>query len=339
LQPKSTPGCVDGFDPQPCSCDSPDVRRQLRLQKIEIRICSPKMTTRLRGNKNPIALSASSVETTTSFVFFAGSVWTAIDCAEKPHPPARRKKTSDIFVWRHNLASNGRLNFKRAFETLSHRSQVQMSISKTILDMMQALLRKLIPQVIISTLATVLVSTILSPVTNTAPSVTPDSARSLARNGEATYNYGELAALDAREPVAEFLERVALTHVAALKEPAASARQTPGSAAEEPKSTTAPLPPPRRSATPRQEPGSSKPYLAQNAAKTLPLQPPLPPTVPAPKVPAVAAEPAEEKPLLPLQYGMRLVANLQNIVSASNSFVVAIATSMGDGLTSVAKKL
>jgi hypothetical protein len=256
------------------------------------------------------------------------------------HSPVRRKKTSDIFVGRHNLASNDRLNFKQAFEPLSHRSQVQMSISKMILDMMQALLRKLIPQVIISTLATVLVSTILSPVTNTAPSVRPDSARSLARNGEATYNHGELATLEAREPLADFLERVALTHVAALKEPAAAARQTAGSTAEEPKNaTTVPLPPPRWSATPREEPGSSKPHLAQSAAKTLPPQPPIPPIVPAPIIPAVAAEPAEKKTFVPFQYGMRLVANLQNIVSASNSFVVAIAVSMGDGLTSVAKKL
>jgi hypothetical protein len=215
-----------------------------------------------------------------------------------------------------------------------------MSIAKMIFDVIHALLRKLIPQVIISTLATVLVSTILSAVTNTEPTVTPDSARSLAPHGEATYNYGELATLDAREPLADFLERVALTHVAALKEPAAAARQTADSAAEEPESaTTVPLPPLRRSATPRQEPGPSKQYLAQSAAKTLPPQPPLPPIVPAPIVPAVAAKPAEEKLFLPLQYGMRLVANLQNIVSASNSFVVAIAVSMGDGLTSVAKKL
>jgi hypothetical protein len=210
-----------------------------------------------------------------------------------------------------------------------------MPIAQMILDMRRALLRKLIPQVIISTFATVLVSTILPAVTNSPPSVTPDSARSPAQQEESTYNYGELATLDTREPLAHFLERVALTHVAALKEPAKAAKQTANSAAEEPKSApTVPLPPPRRSATPRQEPGSSKPHLAHSAAKTLPSQPPPPPIVPA-----VASEPAEEKPFLPLQYGMRLATNLQNIISASNSFVVAIAASMGDALTSVAKKL
>jgi hypothetical protein len=208
-----------------------------------------------------------------------------------------------------------------------------MAISKMIRDMTHTLVRKLIPQVIISTFATVLVSTILPAVTNSTPSVTPDSARSLAQKGESTYNYGELATLDAREPLADFLERVALTHVAALKEPAKAAKQTANSAAEEPKSaTTVHLPPPRRSS--RQEPASSKQRLAHSAAKTLPPQPPLPPIVPA-----VASEPAEEKPFLPLQYGMRLATNLQNIISASNSFVVAIAASMGDALTSVAKKL
>jgi hypothetical protein len=212
---------------------------------------------------------------------------------------------------------------------------VQMPIAQMILDMRHALLRKLIPQVIVSTFATILVSTILPAVTNTAHSVAPEGARSLTPKGEPTYNYGELATLDAREPLADFLERVALTHVAALKEPAAAAKQTASSAAEEPKSaTTVHLLPPRRSATPRQEPGSSKPHLAHSAAKTLPSQPPLPPIIPA-----VASEPAEEKPFLPLQYGMKLAANVQNIISASNSFVVAVASSMGDALTSVAKKL
>jgi hypothetical protein len=210
-----------------------------------------------------------------------------------------------------------------------------MAISQMIRDMTHALLRKVIPQVIISTLATVLVSTILPAVTKTAPSATLDSARSLAQEGESTYNYGELATLDAREPLADFLERVALTHVAALKEPAAAAKQTASSEGEEPKSApTVHLPPPRRSAALRQEPGSSKQHLGQSTAKTLPPQPP-----PPPMVPAVASEPAEEKPFLPLQYGMRLATNLQNIISASNSFVVAIAASMGDALTSVAKKL
>jgi hypothetical protein len=210
-----------------------------------------------------------------------------------------------------------------------------MPISQMILDMMQALVRKLIPQVIISTLATVLVSTILSAVTNTAPSVTSDSARLLSPNGESTYNYGALPTLDARQPLADFVERVALTHVAALKEPAAAAKQTASTATEEPQSATSlHLPAPRRSAAPRQEPSSSKPNLVHGAAKTLPPQPPIPPIVPT-----VASEPAEEKPFLPLQYGMRLATNLQNIVSASNSFVVAIAASMGDALTSVAKKL
>jgi hypothetical protein len=210
-----------------------------------------------------------------------------------------------------------------------------MPISQMILDMMQALVRKLIPQVIISTLATVLVSTILSAVTNTAPSVTSDSARLLGPNKESTYNYGELPTLDARQPLADFVERVALTHVAALKEPAAAAKQTASTATEEPQSATSlHLPAPRRPATPRQEPSSSKPNLAHGAAKTLPPQPPIPPIVPT-----VASEPAEERPFLPLQYGTRLATNLQNIVSASNSFVVAIAASMGDALTSVAKKL
>jgi hypothetical protein len=155
-----------------------------------------------------------------------------------------------------------------------------MPIAQMILDMMHAMLRKLIPQVFISTFATVLVSTILSAVTNTTSSVTPERARSL--EGESTHDYGELAILDPREPLADYMERVALTHVAALKERAAAAKLTATSAAEEPKSAATPhLPPPRRSAAPRQEPGSSKPQPVHRAANTLPPPQLVPATAPA----------------------------------------------------------
>ena len=46
------------------------------------------------------------------------------------------------------------------------------------------------------------------------------------------------------------------------------------------------------------------------------------------------------EPLPPLQYGMRLVVNnLGNIVSASETRIVASVASVGDTLTSLGKKL
>ena len=141
---------------------------------------------------------------------------------------------------------------------------------------------------------------------------------------------------EAGEPLADFLERVALSHVAALREPPAVANQAAIVAVSEPTNAAAvPLPRPRPAAAPRhQEPNSGKVHVVGTAPKVLPLQPPLPAIEPA-----AASASAEEKPFLPLRYGMRLATNLGNIISASDTIVVAIVASMGDALTSVAKKL
>jgi hypothetical protein len=55
--------------------------------------------------------------------------------------------------------------------------------------------------------------------------------------------------------------------------------------------------------------------------------------------PAVASAPVKAEPLPPLQYRMRLVANLGGMISTSETRVVESVASMGDGLTSLAKKL
>jgi hypothetical protein len=184
----------------------------------------------------------------------------------------------------------------------------------------------LVPQVIISTVATLttlLVTSIFPLVTHSAPPLALDDASvpSIHRGP---------AGADTGEPVADFMERVALSHVAALREPPVEANQADIVAVNE-----ATNPPPRPAAAPRhQEPNSGKVHVAGTAPRVLQLQPPLPAIEPA-----AASASAEEKPFLPLRYGMRLATNLGNIISASDTIVVAIVASMGDALTSVAKKL
>ena len=204
-----------------------------------------------------------------------------------------------------------------------------MPIYQMIRNGMHALLGNLVPQVIISTVATLttlLVTSIFPLVTNFAPPLASDDASvpSIHRGP---------AGADTGEPVADFMERVALSHVAA---PPVEANQADIVAVNEATNAPAiPLPPPRPAAAPRhQEPNSGKVHVAGTAPRVLQLQPPLPAIEPA-----AASASAEEKPFLPLRYGMRLATNLGNIISASDTIVVAIVASMGDALTSVAKKL
>jgi hypothetical protein len=209
---------------------------------------------------------------------------------------------------------------------------VQMPIYQMIRNGMHALLGNLVPQVIISTVATLttlLVTSIFPLVTHSAPPLALDDASvpSIHRGP---------AGADTGEPVADFMERVALSHVAALREPPVEANQANIVAVNEATNAPAvPLPPSRPAAAPRhQEPNSGKVHVAGTAPRVLQLQPPLPAIEPA-----AGSASAEEKPFLHLRYGMRLATNLGNIISASDTIVVAIVASMGDALTSVAKKL
>ena len=55
--------------------------------------------------------------------------------------------------------------------------------------------------------------------------------------------------------------------------------------------------------------------------------------------PAVASAPVKAELLPPVQYAMRLVANLGGMISTSETRVVEFMASMGDGLTFPAKQL
>ena len=93
---------------------------------------------------------------------------------------------------------------------------------------------------------------------------------------------------------------------------------------------------PRPAAAPRRDrPGSNKVHVATSVPIVLPpAQEPL-----ATIEPAVASAPVKAELLLQSNMAMRLVANLGGMISTSETRVVESMASMGDGLTSPAKKL
>jgi hypothetical protein len=132
------------------------------------------------------------------------------------------------------------------------------------------------------------------------------------------------------------MERVALSHVATLRAPPAAASQPANVAMSEPTTAAAVPLPTRPAAAPRRDrPGSSKVHVAASVPKVLPPAQEQLTTI----EPAVASAPVKAELLPPVQYAMRLVANLGGIISTSETRVVESVASMGDGLTSLAKKL
>jgi len=192
--------------------------------------------------------------------------------------------------------------------------------------------RKLVGEVLVSSLSTVLAMIILSNLTKPAPPFSRlDGPISSAVRGSAA---GETS-----DASADFLERVALSHVASLKAASPDAATVVG-ASELPTDAAIPLAaplPPRRPGASQDHTRSSKERVAANvnvAKSPAPAQPPLP-TGEA----AVASAPVTAERFNPLQYGTRLVASLGDIVSASDKRVVEGLGSVGDALTSLVKKL
>ncbi len=211
---------------------------------------------------------------------------------------------------------------------------MQAPISILIRNRLHAGTRKLVGEVLVSSLSTVLAMVILSNLTKPAPPFSRlDGPISSAVRGSAA---GETS-----DASADFLERVALSHVASLRAPSPDAATVVGTN-ELPTGAAIPLAaplPPRRAAASQDHARSSKERVAVNvnvAKGPAPAQPPLPlPTGEA----AVASAPVTAERFNPLQYGTRLVASLGDIVSASDKRVVEGLGSVGDALTSLVKKL
>jgi hypothetical protein len=194
---------------------------------------------------------------------------------------------------------------------------------------LHALTRKLVTEVLFSSLVTLLTMAILSNVTKPILPFARD-------DGRQSPSVGKLAGEATGDVLADFMQRVALSHVTGLKAPVAATSQATLVAVSEP-TTAAVIPlPPRPPTAPRHDrPSPGKVHVAANAPKIPPPAPPLIATV----EPAVASAPVKAEPLPPLQYGMRLVTNLGTIITASETCVVESVASMGDTLNSLVKKL
>jgi hypothetical protein len=201
---------------------------------------------------------------------------------------------------------------------------VQLPVPLILRNGLQALTRKF-AEILVSSLATVLVMGLFPYLTKPTLPFARDDAR--------------LASIDAgpaREPseaLGDFMERVALTHVAALREPPAAASQPAIVAMSELPAAVAVSLLPRPVAAPRRERQvSSKVHVAASV-------PNVPPPVREPLAVESVAAPVKAEPLLPLQYGMRLAASFGDMISTSQTRVVETMASVGDGLTSLVKKL
>jgi hypothetical protein len=183
-------------------------------------------------------------------------------------------------------------------------------------------------EILVSSLATVLVMALFPYTTKPTPPIARDDGRLSSIDGGP-------AREQTSETLADFMERVALSHVAALRAPPAAASQPANVASEPTTAAVVPLPPRPAAAPRRDRPGSSKVHVAASVPKVLPpAQEPL-----ATIEPAVASAPVKAELLPPVQYAMGLVANLGGMISTSETRVVESVASMGDGLTSLAKKL
>lgn len=204
---------------------------------------------------------------------------------------------------------------------------MQVPVCLTIRNGLHALTRRFVTEILVSSLATLLVMAIFPNLTKPAFLLARDGGRPASAETRP-------AGSETSEALDDFMERVALSHVAGLRAPPVAATV----ASSEPTAGTGVPLPPRPVAAPRHDrPSSGKVHVAVAASVPKvppPVQPPLVTVEPAAVSAPVAAEPPP-----PLQYGMRLVAGLGNIISISQTRVVQSVASVGDTLTSLVKKL
>lgn len=216
---------------------------------------------------------------------------------------------------------------------------MQAPISQTVRKWIHALTRKFVTEILVSSLATLVVMALFPNLTKPVYLFSQDG-------GEIASSHKTLAEQDSSTALDDFLERVALSHISGPKASQEVESQEAIAAVNEPATDReAPLPP-SPAAAPRRERTSSKVRAAANTAKIVPAQQvamaePATGQVPAVIEPAVAPAPMKAEVLLvaPLQYGMHLVSNLGTIISVSQTHVVQSVATVGDTLTSLAKKL
>jgi hypothetical protein len=180
--------------------------------------------------------------------------------------------------------------------------------------------QKMLAGVLVASLAFIVVVVLISRPTKPAPAVAAVAARLTVAEGEATPD-------EASNATADFLERVALSHLATPK--AVAAGETGAATGDVSADSTVPAPPKRRAATPTR---GSKDRVAANA----PVSAPKDPASTQPAVASVAPD-ATEHPNA-LQYGMKFVGGVGDFVVASDKRVIEGMASVGDALTSFVKK-
>jgi hypothetical protein len=216
---------------------------------------------------------------------------------------------------------------------------MQVPISQMVRKWIHSLTRKFVTEILVSSLATLVVMALFPNLTKPIYLFSQDGTK-------ITASHKGLTEQDTSTSLDDFLERVALSHISGPKASQEADSQVAIAAASE--STIdmeAPLPP-LSAAPPRRERTSSKAHAAVAVAKIAPapqvaMAEPAAGQVPALIEPAVAPAPvkAEASLVAPLQYGMHLVSNLGTIISVSQTHVVQSVATVGDTLTSLAKKL
>jgi hypothetical protein len=234
------------------------------------------------------------------------------------------------------------LNFKRSFDILFEmfmEAMMQAPIFQMVRSGLRVLTQKLAIEILVSSVATLLVMAMFSSVMK----ATPPSLGAVAANVVAAPAGGS------GDKTADFIEQVALSHVAGLKPAPAAANPAATPTNTTAAGTPAAVPPaPAHTAAARPHDRQVAVHVA--AADVLP--PPRPsfaasePVVIPAIVPAVVAVPAKPKRIAPLEYGLRplrygmhLVTSAVDFVPATGTRVVEGVASVGDALSSFAKKL
>jgi hypothetical protein len=205
---------------------------------------------------------------------------------------------------------------------------MRVPVFPTIGNELHALTRKLVAEIFISSVATLCAMIIFSSFNRPAPA--PDPKQTQLSPVDARFAKGETS-----EAIDDFVEQIALSHVAALKAPTTANDQPGGTAASLPASSPAAPSPRQPTAAKHDRQRSDKARVAAATLKQAPAEQASLQLIEA------ASEPTHSDIdwLAPLHYGKLLVAKAGDIVAASDARVMEGIASVGDVLTSFNKKL